>query len=327
MKNLLLAALILITACSKKQTEFIEQAALPVARLSQSLATPGPDLRVVSFSTEYDGYANGIGLRSGNLRISRILVSQTEAKVFGFPLGELIRVVSYDCPIENISAQGKENDFVLDLSDNGTANGSGYYIDGLLSLALFQNSLPVMPELKQSFQLQTTSVKVGYDWKLHTNYQWDTSFIHAQALDKYRNMVRVPEGNGTYILAVQVNPNKKFFETDYTNNVSTLPFRIENDAIYLEPTLTGKALPVTDLTATYSLRGKDKNVFLDWECPYHEPIYVTHSFTIYKNGVLLADHIHESNFTDYVKGSTRNISTYEVFINVVGLERSEGTKK
>lgn len=310
-----LMVILFLVSCRKMAVEIpIEQTVESQQRTIGDIART-PDLIIETMSNEYDGYSTGFGL---HYTASNFSVYQSNLKWY----------LRYNCPIANIAQQGTQNDFVVDMSNDGIPIGSGgYNFPGLLAISIFQDGLPVFPVKKETFQNQTTAFKNNYNWNIHTTYQWDTAFIHAQGADRYINTVQV-KGSDTpedskYLVVVEVNPELFIRESRYDNNVSVLPARISDGIGYLDFSATdeNKTRSATNLTGIYNGKGKSKHVALDWDCPYHEPIYVKHWFTVKRNGIIIAENLHDSQYSDPVTGNFR-VAKYEVIVNVPGLGAS-----
>ncbi len=250
-------------------------------------------------------------------------------------------VVTYTCPIANGASldYSGQNDFVINKAEDGFVNGSGgYYYLGMISITTFKNGLPVGQVIKTSFDIEATDSKIGYNPDLQINYNAPFfpnapfMFIPAQTADVYTN--RAIARSGKILVVVEVNPDLEVHESNYNNNVSSLPLNVTigtsannllGSAVKDESArLENKTHPPTNVIVTKKFTGKDKFVKLDWECPYHEPIYVKHWFTVKKNGVVVADKIDNSDYTEIIRGNYTT-STYQIIINVVGLGASSPT--
>lgn len=302
---------------AKPSTELIEVAAL------SKIGIPGqsPDLIIEELSYDYsdNGWSNGYGVRYTGTNFG-VRTNSDGSKV-----------LQYNCPIGNIAPQvaSNKNDFVADMSEDGIVTGSGgYAFKGFLYRALFQNGLPVDVPVKEIFYTQSTDFRNGYNFNLHRDYDYDTMYIGAQAADLYANKVILQQNadgsvkDGKYLLVIEINPDKLIYETNYNNNVATLPFTIQGGVASVDLSVINEnhTQPATNLIGHYEGRNV-KKVFLDWDCPYHLPVYVKHWFTIKKNGVVIADNVINSDYADAVSGNFKS-AVYEVSINVPGLGQS-----
>lgn len=325
MKNLTLIifAVILIASCKKQLDEdfaVTKREEVPQAEVTgESIGISGqsPDLIIEELSYEYsaNGWPDGYGIRYTGTN-------------FGIRTNsDGTKYLLYNCPVANIAPQQADHktDLVIDMIADGIAIGTGgYAFKGFLGRALFQNGLPVFPVIKEVFRVENSDYRNGFNYALEKYYSGDTMAIGAQAADNYSNRAKVLQNedgsakDGKYLLVVEINPDRLIYETNYDNNISTLPFKVQNGiaTVDLSAIDENKTQPATELTG---VRAKGK-IYLDWECPYHEPIYVRHWFTVYKNGALLADNLLSSQFVD--KGGKK--ATYTIFINVPGLGRSAG---
>lgn len=322
MKKLLIALIcvISITAC-KKNIEAEQQTAAAKTEMPAEVTAAGhigdpnrtPDLYIPENELGWNGYPEGMGLRTGIYR------------TFADATGQ--QVTAYPCWIANntpFDYTGK-NDFVVCRPCDGIpvdGQQGSYDFPGMLSITTFQNGLPVFEVIKQRFFLVRHEAKNGFNWIAAKTYGADTMFLNPGTADNYVNRAKTTQGK--QLVVVEINPDLLITESNYQNNVSTLPININGTETVLDLSAIdeNKTHAATDLTG-YHLAKNIKKVFLQWHCPYHSPFYVKHWFTIYKNGVLLEDHVQASNYVDDVSGAFKQ-ATYEVFINVPGLGRSAG---
>ena len=254
--------------------------------------------------------------------------------------------VGYNCPIGNDAPQvpNGQNDFIIDKSVDGivdiTCIGC-YTFAGITEVTVFKldaNGYATQTSTfqKQQYDLESTDFIDTYDYNIHQYYAWDTMFIQAKTFDRYYNYAPIPgtltPDPGNYIVVVQVDPDQLTADYNKSNNVTSLPLTIDagmgvNSIPILNTNLLSsmKLKPVTNLTGVYQAKNI-KKVFLDWDCPYHLPLYIRHWFTVYKNGVLLADNLTNSDFIDNVPASFKT-ANYTVFINVPGFSKSIGVNK
>lgn len=277
-----------------------------------------PDLYIPELEFDWQFRSEGLGLRSHGIY-----------PVFTDQEGDT--VLRYSCWIANgapVDYSGK-NDFVVCRSCDGIKDTTGYdsyNFPGVLSIVTFQDGLPIGETIKQRFFVANTDVKNGVVWSRLKQYGQDTMFISAGAADEYLNRAEVRAGKN--VIVVTVNPDGAITETNTDNNVSTLPVVVNalsgtGGRFDLSAIDENKTHPATEFTAVYLGRIKGKNTIkLDWECPYHEPIYVKHWFTVKRDGAIIADHVENSNYTDVFNGNFKS-TTYEVAITVPGLGQSE----
>ena len=277
------------------------------------------DLIIVGLEYDWQFRPNGFGIRVPFYTNGTYPISYRET-TFGGAI--LDTVITYSCPIANIAPQVADGstDFVVDKVASGIANGSGGYdFPGLLSITTFQNGLPVGQVIKQTFDVSPTHVKNDFDWTLENYYDEPFMAIPARTADMYTNRAIVRSGK--QVIVVEVNPDGLFEETDTTNNISTLPINVtisgaSNEllgtaVLDLSALDENKTIPPSEIVVTKNFQGRNKFVKIDWHCPYHEPIYVKHHFTVRKNGVIVADKIDHSEFTDFVKGNFTS-ATYTI---------------
>lgn len=298
--------------------------------------TKTPDLRIEEFAPtgKYQGEGT-IGLRVPLFNSATYAIYPTEKTNQPYLL--------YGCIIENAAPidYSGQNDFVVCKPCDGIENTltGNYEFPGIISIVTYQNGLPIAETIKQVFDIFPTYFTAGYDFNQQIRWDYpngiynpDYMFIAAGTADKYNNRAFVKEGKN--LIVVEVNPDLKITETNYNNNVSTLPVNVGPIAFTTSSGIMGKASldlsaieenkahAVINLTAVISR--KYKTLTLDWDCPYHEPFYVKHYFTIKENGVVIADKVEHSEFVKTYKGNLRQ-ATYEVTVTVVGLGTSPPT--
>jgi len=324
-KLLLIPILLMLISCSVDEQVLKQEARI-------GIQTNTPDLIIVEKEFDWAFRPNGFGIRipfynDGTYRV------EYKAKTFGGT--ELDTVFTYSCPIANIAEQRADGttDFVVNKEEDGFQNGSGGYdFEGMLSITTFQNGLPVGEVIKQTFDVAPTHTKLDFNYLLETNYEEPFMAIPARTADMYTN--RAVVRSGKQVVVIQVNPNLLINESNYDNNVSTLPINVtitgtDNNllgtAVVDESAIAeNQTIPPSELTATRSrVRGRT-HVFLDFHCPYHAPIYANHHFTIKRNGVVIADNLEHSEFTDVMNGNPQTV-TYEITTTVIGLGESVPT--
>jgi hypothetical protein len=292
------------------------------------IQTNTPNLVITEKEFDWQFKPNGFGIRipfyaDGTYKV------EYKAKVFGGT--ELDTVFTYFCPIANIAQQVADGstDFVVNKEEDGFANGSGGYdFEGLLSITTFapgENGyyLPIAEVIKQTFDVSPTHLKNDFNYLLENYYTEPFMAIPARTADMYTN--RAVVRSGKQVVVIEVNPNLLINESNYDDNVSTLPINVtitgtDNNflgtAVVDEGILLGNlTAPPSNIVVTKNFQGRNKFVKIDWECPYHEsleqPYYVKHHFTVKKNGVIVADKIDHSEYTETVRGNYQN-ATYTI---------------
>jgi hypothetical protein len=199
--------------------------------------------------------------------------------------------------------------------------------------AFKSNGLQDRSVSKQSFGITNTDYKLGYNWALYKDYNRPYMFISAQAGDEYHNIYPfASQPDGEYVLVVHINPPdssgvRPVTESNYDNNVSRLGFRVIGGVPYTDSSIVAKTKPVppTGLNGVYHGRN-EKKVYLDWNCPYHEP-YVRHFFRVTKmefDGRVTIFNTNDSEFVDEVRGNFRGAQySVETFIPGLGYSRPE----
>jgi hypothetical protein len=297
--------------------------------------TKTPNLQIVELDQAnlWQGRTRPFGIRAPmNYLLNNYSVGKNETT----GMAEL----TYNCPIANkapIDYSG-QNDFVVCMPCDGITNETSaqYQFEGMLSIVTFQNGLPIGETIKQSFWVTPTDWMVGYNY--NQQVRWDVTdglynnkymMIPAGTADSYGN--RAPVKEGKCLIVVEINPDLLITESNYNDNVSTLPVNISSltdsvgtAVLDLSAIDENKTHPPTNIIITKNFKGANKTITLDWDCPYHAPIYVKHWFTLKKNGVVIADKFDESIFVDTVPGSFKS-ATYEIIIHVTGLGESQPT--
>ncbi len=317
MKNLIKFTLVLLFAtfiisCSADE-QFAKEQNYTASKIG-NLNNVNLNIPELEFDWQY--MDAGLGLRS-----------EGTYPVFFNQSGELM--LRYNCWIANQAEADYTgaNDFVSKMSEDGIPSTIyyGYYdFQGMLSITTFQNGLPIAQIEKQSFAVYPTDYKIGVNPNELRTYGADTMYINSQSADLYLNRARVNQGKN--VIVVEVNPDKQIYETNYNDNVSTLPVNVVGSQGFLDLSAINENLtiPPSELTATRT-RSKGKTyVFLDFNCPYHEPIYVKHYFTIKRNGVVIATNLEHSEFTDVINGNPQIIN-YQITTTVTGLGESAST--
>lgn len=336
---LLLAAIILLSSCTE---DFIEQPQVSTSKILNGEYHIGdenrsPDLYIPQAEQGWYGWTEGMGLWNPPYKAAQIGYLGINHDIYPVALENNEHQLSYNCFIANgapFDYSGK-NDFVSDRSEDAIQEyvGSSYTFPGMLSITTFQNGLPVGEVVKQHFWVGASDSKIGYDWRQHHYYDGDTMAIQAGTADLYMNRAKVK--NGKNLIVVEINPDLVITESNYNNNVSVLPVNVDLTPV-ASTNWTGTAVldksaieenkthPASNIVITKNFKGANKTITLDWDCPYHAPIWVKHWFTIKKNGAIIADKLEHSEYTDYVSGSFKS-ANYEIIIHVVGLGDSQPT--
>lgn len=236
------------------------------------------------------------------------------------------QMLRYSCWIANKASVDYlgANDFVSKMSEDGIPSSVyyGYYdFQGILSITTFQNGLPIAQIEKQSFAVYPTDYKNGVNPQQLRTYGADTMYINAGSADLYLNRARVNQGKN--LIVVEINPDLQIFETDYTDNVSTLPVNVQGAQGVLDLSVIdeNKTIPPSNIYFERTrVKGKTK-VFLNWDCPYHEPFYVKHWFTVKRNGQIVYDGEDVSEFTDLFNGNPQ-ITIYTITTTVKAIGES-----
>jgi hypothetical protein len=319
-KFLMTIAIIIATACSTDEQIIKLQGKIGLPQY------PYADLYIPEDELGWWYRLNGMGLRSSDDYII------TREQITNDTL------VNYACWIANKLPENPADyytgqyDFVVNPVEDGIFNESSnsYDFPGMLSIVTFQNGIPIGEVIKQRFRLIPTDFRTEMDPYSIIIYPDTLMALQAGTADNYTNKAKVR--NGLNLVVVEINPDLEITERDYTNNVSTLPLNVTltttatqnvlgRAVVDTEAILDNRTRTPDSLVVTKNFRGRDKFVKLDWECPYHEPIYVKHYFTVKKNGVVVAPKLSDSNYIDTISGNYRT-ATYEITTTVVGLRES-----
>jgi len=304
----------------------------PITNEPQSLETTRhigdpnrkPDLAPIELEYRWRGYfTEGFGIR-----MQRWLSIKKWANGYMY--------VHYACPLGNVAdtassllyPDGSANDFVVDRSNDGIIDTVysvyNYQYPGMISIRIYQGGQRLFTTLKQDYWVVNTNHIDGYEFYPRT-YRGDTMYISAMSADFYVNYARLPStvpgtaDAGKYVVVVEVNPEKIVTESNYDNNIGTLPFRVENNLPILDLTAIAenKPVPVTNLTAVKKLTGNPKTVTLTWQnnngsVPRPDDVY-----EVWENGQFKAK-VLGGTYVSTVSGSWKQ-STYSVFYKIAGL--------
>jgi hypothetical protein len=234
--------------------------------------------------------------------------------------------VYYNCPIANalpFDYTGASDFVVCKPCDSASDGLPGYTFHGMLAIEVFQNGLPVSITKKESYAIVNTDRRNGIQSSLIKSWNRvapvDTMYISAGCADTYRNYGKAFEGKN--VIVVIINPDLAIHERNYDNNASSLPISIGNGSAVVDLSALDENVPhaATNLTATIS-KGKVKILTLNWDCPYHEPTYVYHDFTLRQDGVVIATGFDTSSYQLTLTNGQKHL--YEIIINIKGLGSS-----
>lgn len=304
------------------------------------IGVPGqmPDLYIPEDENDWEGFESpysygiiGLNRVSQMYIIPSFKVDSEYARLFNLPVGARIKAVAYDCPIANNTPFDYTgiHDLLICRPCDGLVDEyyGGYNFPGMLAIEVFQNGLPVVSAGKQNFALFPGDNKVGFDWNSVKNYNvinGDTSVLYPGTSDVYKNVV--PANEGKYVIVAIVNPDKILDESNYDNNASHLPINVSGINVTVDESALGDNKPHPATNLTYSKPpGKVKTLTLDWDCPYHSPLYIYHNFTLKQDGIVIATGFDTSNYTITLQNGQKH--TYEIIINVSGLGSSEPISK
>lgn len=250
-------------------------------------------------------------------------------------------VLKYDCVIGNgisekqeangftyldfdSKANGQPRDFVVDRSADGIQDQystNSYNFPGMLRLMLFKDGKLVSSKMKQQFYVENNRERENFPWAAQHYYDGDTMYIFRGCGDNYFNSMPIPSIggvpiNGKYVLKVEVNPDKVITESDYTDNVSFLPFRVDG----MTPTTDTTALSLQAPAAAQwiecrELKGKTKGgipkgVSLKWTNVQCE------NYCVEKNGRMIKVWY---DGTEFIDPTGTKYDTYRIRSNNWGL--------
>lgn len=327
---LLIAAMISVVSCKKMQD--IE----PLAQQQASHV-------IESITTTTTGYHIGDSTKHPNLYIPQHQMGWLGFTFMGlwdaYKRLEKVDtgvVLKYDCVIGNgisekqeangltyldfdSKANGQPRDFVVDRSADGIQDQystNSYNFPGMLRLMLFKDGKLVSSKMKQQFYVENNRERENFPWAAQHYYDGDTMYIFRGCGDNYFNSMPIPSiggvpVNGKYVLKVEVNPDKVITETDYTDNVSFLPFRVDG----MTPTTDTTALSLQAPAAAQwiecrLLKGKIKGASLKWTNVQCE------NYCVEKNGRMIKVWY---DGTEYVDPTGTKYDTYRIRSNNWGL--------
>jgi hypothetical protein len=254
-----------------------------------------PNLYIPQHEKGWLGYTY-FGLYDGNIRL------ETSAD------GSIN--LSYQCDIANgikdsASALTPDYsgkcDFVVCKPCDGIENqySGSYDFPGMLSIMLFKDGKVVGEKIKQTFDVVNSGEVDNYNWRAGQHYFGnDTMYIFHGCRDEYRNKLKVPSVSGIpvpgkYVARVQINPDKLITESNYSDNTSFLPVRIEGMTVTLDTSALSLQAPEKAQWLEYKLlKGKVKGVSLKWldvECQ---------NYCIEKNGQMIKVWYNDTSYID-----------------------------
>lgn len=332
-KIILTLVILLLVACSSDDNNQVVNTTM---NRTIGDVTKTPNLGIAEKNFNYKGYTNGFGIRVPPYDNGTYGVGYTTVN---FNTTVLDTVITYFCPIENRAPINYSGiyDFVVNKVTDGTIYGSGSYtFDGLLSITTYRKGLPIGIIYKNLYDVQATDETNEYDNTQQIDYNQlynsiDYMWIPAGTADSYTNRAIVR--SGLNLIVVEVNPGRVVTESNYDDNISKLPVNVTmtpvnnllgTAVVDLAAIDDNRTRVVTNLSYIKDLKGRDKSITIDWDCPYHSPIYVKHWFRVKKNGVIVADNLMESTYKETVRGNY-NSSTYEVqvFVEQLGMSTPE----
>jgi len=343
MKKILLTLfVILVASCSPE-----EQTINLSTTLSRPIGiqTKTPDIKIpeddggyVRYGVRPDGTYGQIERRIG-VRLPHYKASEhpllTQDSYPVYRVNDTL-VLTYPCHIANIAEFDitGQNDLVIDRVADGIpeVETGDYLMEGMLSITTFRNGLPYAKVEKQSFWVASNVYAMGFDDLLGINYgliNENYMWIWAQTADLYYNKAKVPLGKS--LIVIEFNPDKFINESNYNNNIATLPVNVIPQTIYqwnaighldLSAIEENKTIPPSNIIVTRRVERGKKIVKLDWSCPYHEPNYVKHWFTVKRDGVIKYDGKDLSEFEDKTIQGNPHTLVYTITTTVKGLGES-----
>lgn len=329
MRNLLTATiLLLLFSCQKMNVDQEAQQAAATsitatvettAQISYHIGDSSrhPNLYIPQHQTGWLGYLF-MGLYDAYKRL--------EAKDTGV-------VLKYDCVIANgvseknntsfidfdSKANGQPRDFVVDRSADGIVDQystNTYNFPGMLRLMLFKDGKLVSSKIKQQFYVTNNRERENFPWGAQHYYGGDTMYVFHGCGDNYFNAIPIPSVGGVpvagkYVLKVEVNPDKVITETDYTDNVSFLPFNVSGMVPTTDTTaLSLQAPKPAQWMECKLLRGKVKGVSLKWSNVQCE------NYCVEKNGKMIKVWY---DGTEFIDPAGTKFDTYRIRSNNWGL--------
>lgn len=312
--------------------------------------TRTPDLAPISLEKDYWGATVGVRTEDGTYPFVFQGYSETNDQN-----GTWLR---YRCPVENIGVASKNfyspllpypgdthysgADFIYQFHRDSAGVYRGITNPKFLYRVVFQNGIPIsLPGDNYKVDWEGLDLQEIYNFNpslndtsflnYHHFSSSDTGTLHPMFHDEYQNDLRLPDNPlGKYVGVITINPEdyvtheRLFRENDYSNNTVTLPIQINGLGLAVVDTTAladNKPLPVDSLRYTLIGQGRNRQVQLNWFCPYHQYKGVIHKFTIKKNKKIIADNLWTEGYLD-TSGSKTNV-TYEVSIKIEGLGASD----
>jgi hypothetical protein len=284
----------------------------PLAKLGDPSRLP--NLYIPESETGWAWSTGPRGLHTAYFQLVGTYVSGGFAAAYGLPNNSYHYALNYECLIAN-GIKGSnafpfdpsgQKDFVIDRSEDGIIDSSynfSYQFPGMIALKLYENGELAGPapikRIKQNFWVANNEQRVGFVQQRF--YSGDTMVISWGAGDLYYNKILVPELNGQakdglYVVQVEINPDREIIESDYSDNVSVLPFRIQSGVAYLDFTAiqSNIARTPTNFQGQIIGKGNNKQVHLTWTSGadhvhlwHNDQPIPSHDFYIYEDEYFL----------------------------------------
>lgn len=320
--------------------------------LGDNNTTPNVALTVITGSPASNATLQSYDLNPAGFLPPTIVtgtVSAYQSVSLGLPYGSSATFLQAWCLFENVATPSYNSllsnwsgsNFRFNISqgtDVVAPNGSTYTLyQNLIGFEVFKNInghwMPIQnTTYKHTFEPSYMLKNPILADSFYVTEYYPNMVLMALTGDIYKDQVPLPAADettdGDYLVKFKVNVRSQdgcyaFKEEDHNNN----DFVVKGNRVGNTFTLTNAVAsiaPVTNLVGTYSGKGRTKGVALDWDCPYHVPFWIEHTFTVYRDGVKIAEGLLESNYFDKVQGAYRG-ATYSVEINLPSIGVSEKT--
>lgn len=279
-----------------------------------------PDLYVPEFETGWKNLST-IGLR--------VPTYESYWKIFDSKLPMNLFIANKP-PVTGIDYTG-QSDFVYETEYDYYSGG--FNIIGLFRITSYVNGIPTEVNTSNYYS-ETTGTDI-LDGGIFSSLQTYSNVYYLNSglgRDLYNeNQLRPSVVDGLNLIVIEINPDMLITESDYTNNVTTLPLMISGGingtaVLDLNAISANQTIPVvlsTNLKTTENLKGRTKSISFSWTSIYDTTnVKVKYHFIIKKNGVVVVNNLTTNTYTEVLPNGKPTINTYEIITNVSGLGES-----
>jgi hypothetical protein len=275
-----------------------------------------PDLYVPELETGWQ-YRGPIGLRLPTYPAD----VNTYWKVFNGKLPMYLFIANK--PGTTIDYTG-QSDFVYDATYDYYSGG--YNIVGLFRITSYVNGIPTEVNTSNYYSENTEPdiVNGGVNGSLQT-YSLAYYLNSGTARELYNeSQLRPGVVDGLNLVVVEINPDRLINESDYTNNVTTLPLMVTGDTAVLDLNAIAANQTIPVVLSNNLKNRSGKTITFSWTSVYDTTnVKVKYHFIVKKNGVVVADNLTKNSYSEVLRGKpTSKSNIYEIITSVNGLGES-----